>query len=835
MFEADKNEQFRYIELTEGEAIRYWQLSEIAEQRFDVSPRPMEGDMDPFFFLSKKKNFIPHQYPCRTEFLQEFATKHPTPLSDFKVSTWWYPFGSNRVDLSGFWFRPTRLGAWARTCIFAEAAGTARFRLSTCGGAVLHVNGAEVQWTAEYQRNYETSTEFDIPLNRGLNEFRLYFDDLAERDIRYYFQLDYLAGVETKLALPIPVSSGIAESIEAMLEGMRFDRSAYFEGDVHLVFGTPAPADIAVTCKICGDFISLDDPLIVKTMLKRGEATLRVESAANIQADFRNVTVTLESNGFNTSRRLGMEICHVPQQGTPPAQIADRVTEALDYVAEHGELSSVKALARLATGRSGRTTDEMIARVLPSILDCHDCADFTLVPLLWCRIQYGDQIAPATRSAVDEAVLNFRYWMDEPGNDVQWYFSENHALLFHTAAYLAGGFFTNEVFVRSGRKGTDQAAAGRQRILDWLTHFEECEMAEWNSVPYFPIDLKGLTALAALATDAEIRTRATSAIKRLIGQIAKSAHHGLMTASQGRSYEHTLRAGRSLELTAFSRLFWGRGWYGCRFHALPQLALLMREHAFSLPAELTQLADYQGDKGLEWCFSQGKNSIAKLYHYKTRHIAMGSIAAYRWGEWGYQENPIQLRLGDHPEAQIWINHPGETIQAGFGRPSFWGGCGTLPRVHQYRALAVLDFDAHEGQPDFSHAWLPTAEFDELEIQGNRISVRSRSGQALLIGSTDFVAVNSGPTAGCEVRLPGSKGRWIVRLCDDKEISTLETFSNRFASISIKEDNGTLVVMDPVYGEVRFGADGVVTAQSRTLDPQLWSIAGSSTELALTQA
>ncbi|MDR3409582.1 MAG: hypothetical protein P4L87_01330 [Formivibrio sp.] len=832
MSAVDNNERYRFIDLKTGEAIRYWQLSDIAEQRFDVSPRPMEGDMDPFFFLSKKKNFIPHQYPCRTEFLQEFAGKHPTPLGDFNVRTWWYPFGSDRVDLSGFWFRPTRLGAWARTGIFAETAGKARFRLSTCGGAILHVNGEEVHWTALYQRNYENSTEFEIALKQGINEFCLYFDDLAERDIRYYFQLDYLDGVKTKVALPVPVTSDVAETIEAMLEGMSFEHAAYFEGDVCLVFGAPAPVDIAVNCKICGDFISLDDPLLVQAVLSKGETKLTIASADHIQADFRNVTVTLDVDGFNTSRRLGVEICHVKKQGTPPAKLADRVTEALNHVAEFGELSSVKALARLATGHAGEITDAMIARVLPSVLDCHDCADFTLVPLLWCRIRYGGRINPEVRNAVDEAILNFRYWMDEPGNDVQWYFSENHALLFHTAAYLAGSFFPNEVFIRSGRKGSDQALAGRQRIEAWLNHFEECEMAEWNSVPYFPIDLKGLTALAGLAEDASIRERAIKAIKRLITQIAKSSHHGLMTASQGRAYEHTLRAGRSLELSAFSRLFWGRGWYGCRFHALPQLALLVQEHALALPEALTSIADYQGDQGLEWCFSQGKDSIAKLYHYKTRNVAMGSIAAYRWSEWGYQESPIQLRLGDHPEAQIWINHPGETIQAGFGRPSFWGGCGTLPRVHQYRGLAVLEFNTHEGQPDFTHAWLPVESFDQVEIHGKTIGVRSGNGMAILIGSSDFIPVQSGPTAGCEVRLPGLKGIWIVRLCDDKQTGELKHFTDRFSSLNVQNDNGTLVINDPAYGQVRFSAEGVIEAESRFINPKTWPIEGISHDLPL---
>ncbi|TGU53222.1 hypothetical protein EN791_034585, partial [Mesorhizobium sp. M2D.F.Ca.ET.148.01.1.1] len=91
--------------------------------------------------------------------------------------------------------------------------------------------------------------------------------------------------------------------------------------------------------------------------------------------------------------------------------------------------------------------------------------------------------------------------MDEPGNDVQWYFSENHALLFHTAAYIAGGLLPEARFTRSGRLGREQSAVGAARVRAWLEHFEAWEMAEFNSAPYFPIDLKGLCALYAQAPD----------------------------------------------------------------------------------------------------------------------------------------------------------------------------------------------------------------------------------------------------------------------------------------------------------------------------------------------
>jgi hypothetical protein len=168
--------------------------------------------------------------------------------------------------------------------------------------------------------------------------------------------------------------------------------------------------------------------------LEAGETRLVVCPAERAPADFRHFRVTLEAGGFLASRSLGVEICHVDRQGPAPATIAARIAETLDEVSEHSERDTVRALARLASGRGGPDTDAMIEEILPSIEDCHDCADFSLVPLIWSRTVWGADIGPAMRARIDAAILGFRYWMDEPGNDVQWYFSENHALLFHTAA-----------------------------------------------------------------------------------------------------------------------------------------------------------------------------------------------------------------------------------------------------------------------------------------------------------------------------------------------------------------------------------------------------------------
>lgn len=816
-----------------GGPVVYWRLGATHEARYDVADRPMQGEMDPFFFLTKHKNFIPHEYPCRTEFAAERRGRRPQVAGAFEAARVWLPFGSPRVDLSGFWFRPTVIGTWARTVLWAAAAGTARLRLRTCGGAVLFVNGDEAGWMAPYGRNLETAAEFEVRLAAGANDIRLWFDDLAERDARYYFQLDYLDGPAVEHALPTEVDGALAAAMEAALEAMHFDRPAYSGGEVALVTAAPLPVAAKAGIVVEGDFMSIEKPTSFSFDLAAGTARIAIADTRDLPADFRHFKVTLAVDGFAVSRVFGVEICHAERQGEAPSGLAARVDEALDEVASHAESDTVRALARLATERGGAETDAMIAGALPAIEDCHDCADFILVPLIWCRFGWPDAIAPAMRARIDAATLGYRFWMDEPGNDVQWYFSENHALLFHTAAYLAGHFMPDATFVRSGRTGREQSAVGLERVRRWLDHFEAWEMAEFNSAPYFPIDLKGLTILYALAPHADVRGRAGAAILRLLEIVARSAHHGILTGAQGRSYEHTLRAARSLELSGIARMVWGKGNYGMRFHALPQLAVCIRDHDLKVPAALQDIADFTGEGGQEWVFAQGQDRIAKLYHYKTRDFALGTAAAYRWNEWGYQETVLHLRLGGDPDAQLWINHPGETIHSGYGRPSYWGGSGTLPRVHQYRGLAVAVFDCFEEQPDFTHCWFPRAAFDETRVDGAVACARSGEAVALLKAGRPFEPVSAGPTAGNELRVAGRRATWIVRA---GSAASLAGFAQMFSALEVRgAEAGLLEVTDPEYGAVRFHADGRVEAEGRVVDPRDWTVAGGAALFAAPQS
>ena len=125
--------------------------------------------------------------------------------------------------------------------------------------------------------------------------------------------------------------------------------------------------------------------------------------------------------------------------------------------------------------------------------------------------------------------------------------------------------------------------------------------------------------------------------------------------------------------------------------------------------------------------------------------------------------------------------------------------------------------------------LTFAEFDESTVRGNRAMARSGGGAVILLGSTDLQPVTTGPSANAELRQYGQNTRWIVRVCEASDLSTVES---RFASLSVDETaDGSLVIEDPDYGTVMFRKDGTVEAEGRTIVPRDFTVAGEVAMLA----
>ena len=239
---------------------------------------------------------------------------------------------------------------------------------------------------------------------------------------------------------------------------MQFRQTAYSsDGDINLLlFDDRSPVRLDVDVAVEGDFMSTERTLDSHFVSNRANGGSSSADASRAQPTTAFSTSRFGCRRFTRPVSSAWKSAISDRHGKP-RPIRSRGRGGPGEVAEKGERDSVAAFARLAIDRGGHETDEILEACLPIIADVHDCADFLLVPLLWCRMAWPERIGAATRTRIDATVLGFRYWMDEPGNDVMWYFSENHALLYSIRRATSPGRFSPTLRSRG------QAAPGGSR------------------------------------------------------------------------------------------------------------------------------------------------------------------------------------------------------------------------------------------------------------------------------------------------------------------------------------------------------------------------------------
>lgn len=237
-------------------------------------------------------------------------------------------------------------------------------------------------------------------------------------------------------------------------------------------------------------------------------------------------------------------------------------------------------LARLA---AGGTPHEGVFQAALDFIDARkDCADFVLHGILRLLYQYssppapphfgfkgGQAISPTPRpppSRADEffsraraTVLAFKYFPDEPGRDSLCTWTENHYILYTSAAYLAGQLYPGEVFTNSNETGQQKVERSRGRILRWLDLRFHTGFSEWLSHVYYDEDLTALLALYDFAADAEIRRKAEMVIDLLLFDMTLNSFKGVFGSTHGRAYENTKKWASNEGTTDAFKLLFGMG------------------------------------------------------------------------------------------------------------------------------------------------------------------------------------------------------------------------------------------------------------------------------------
>jgi len=691
--------------------------------------------------------------------------------------------------------------------VWAPVATRARFRLSTCGGVRLWVEGAPVAQFEPFTRNKEASIEIEFDLKEGDNTLVAHTEEICERDTDWYFELAYEGDIGLAVVPPVHGDPAAIAALSELARGVRPARDVFSAEPFELIFGRAAERDTEMEIRVTSNGHDHSTLLSRRLTLIKGSDRLRVAEPGEIPDGYHDVTMRFKVGDISLSRGIDAAFIGTAVPPSAASDIRERKRETLVHLACEAEPCAGRALAMLETGvMNEKVLRSDIDKLLIKINERWDCSDFQMVTLLWLWSYHAKKLPADPAERIKRAILDYRYWVDEPGDDTMWFWSENHVLCFHVSQALAGLLFPDEIFTASGRRGREQLALATGRLGRWFDSVEDHGLVEWNSAAYYPIDFIGLLALHQLAP-AELAERAGRLLDRIFIMVGMHTLGGVPAGSQGRTYDKELRAGPLTELAGFARVAFGEGWFS---RATMSLALFCAGD-YVPPAEAGTYARANVGEAFEARYTQGLDHNGKLVVCKTDAAQLSCVVDHRTGSKGHQQHVLDVRLIGHPFAKLWVNHPGEDDPWGSHRPSYWAGNGILPRVAQDWDAAMVVFDLGENpRLPWTHAYVAKDGMDEIVIESGWLFARSGAGYAALWASGGLTPIADGPTAGREFRSPGTRTGWISVIGRGDRAEDFIAFRERVRAcpvafdaarleLSVTAPDGTRLVLDHAGG------------------------------------
>ncbi|WP_147041521.1 hypothetical protein, partial [Marinococcus halophilus] len=664
------------------------------------------------------------EYPLRTQYLQQ-RNKNEYPEED-DFQNIYFPFENNRFDFSSFITTPHILETNAKTFIKVKKNQTLPFQLTTCGSIDIWVNKEHQVAFSPFTRNIPSTQNIHLSLQAGENEIVIKLEDMAERDVNYYFEFIYLGKEDIESYIPINEDPIAVEQAENFLDNLYFEKDIYKTDKLTL----KAPAHLGERLEphmhVQINKNKLINPIFTsERSFPEFYIELNEENNINLGdiAEYNLSGVNEFSFGLKISDDVyvyrTLTVSLLLEQPSPlnmEEDLETRKTEALSYFANLNQADINVGIARLMFYEyCDEQTEQALRSCFQEIEQKEDCADFRLAPLMAIYLKKRHLLAVPLQEEIKALALDFRYWIDEPGNDAMWYFSENHAFLFHVSQYFAGYAFTQDVFNVSKRLGEEQYVLGKSRLLHWFENFFEYGFAEWNSTTYLPIDLIGFYTLYEAAPDKEIQHLAKQALDKTFKIIAINIHGKTMVSTYGRVYEHDLKAMENSEVANISFMLWGEGYFNHSLRA--PVWFCLSEYT---PPAMQDIVHLNEKQAVLAEYTQGIKNIYS-YVYKTKPYSLASTINLSPYEKGHQQHVMNISLGVE-NTTMWINHPGESAFSGKNRPSYWAGNGRCPFVRQHHNTLIMKYKLHEEDYNFVHVYLPIWDIDEMEITNNWLFV-----------------------------------------------------------------------------------------------------------------
>lgn len=740
--------------LRPGQALRSWAANPPEQQLFPGVARAMPDTVD---YRFRNGWTDTGALPCREALLASLPDRQiPRPTGPFNHLC--HSFDGDELDFSIFCFRPTLIARGF--CCHVRAQGEIAFDLRTCGGIRLWLDEKPVAQFEPFVRNSANNTQIKLSFSDKPQILTLRLEDLHERDTTNFFLMRHAGGPPLHWGLPPGLSLRTAQDSADVLNGLRLSQVSYRGGPVELVTDTPPKAPMTLQVRGLAPFARggvqppEKDPPVTQITLSQDQP----RASLPLPDKSPGGCLELHVGDATVTRMLGCSVLPArhPLTGTLP----QRKARAASLMAAQPGFEPSVALLLALQGQAPAHVARVLDATLTTIEERHDCSDFSILPLLRLWAQARDTLSPGLRDRLRAALLGYRYWLDEPGNDVMWFWSENHVLCFHTAQLVAGQLFPDEIFINSGLSGRDHQTRATQRLTRWFNAILSDGLCEWNSAAYYPIDLLGLLTLHDMAP--AFRAPAARVMDRLCVMAALHTCGGTPAGSQGRCYEKELLAGPITELGSVMAILLG-GDYAPGYDRAAAL-LCLSDYA---PPPLTTYASPARDTVLEARYTQGLDHAGKLSLWKSAQAQLSSVADLPAGSKGHQAQVVDVQLAQDPMARLWINHPGEPMPWGSRRPSLLAGNHVTPRVAQDGPVALLIYDLDKPWTDLplTQLFAPPQAFGPATRQGDWLIFADC---VAVWSSQSLTADTSGQYTGALWRANAVRVGWAVALRTPKE-------------------------------------------------------------------
>lgn len=754
------------------------------------------------------------------------------------------PFGDPVIGASLFTPTPHWLSVAAYIVLNAAKEGDYRFLLTVEGGMSIFSDGKEIFSFRPYKRNQARETECILHLKKGDNILVVEADEFSERDTELSVTFLLESGPGTLLQ-KVPMGERDTESImkmERAMETLSFDRSTFTEGHVTATMENPFPGK-TISVHMIGATEENEALGIRKeaiAVFPDGSSKADLGPVEEFPVGFLRMNVSVEIEGLAIRTVRTFENFPSSFQGDTATDIEGRRMEAWRFLSLYGEGNANRAMALLYMGGDKDEIERILRAQLDFINRRSDCSDFYISYFPFMIRHFGSSglIRKETLDDMEKCLLSFRYWHDEPGDDAMWFWSENHALMFHVSELIAGEMFPDRIFSNSGMTGREKQRKAISMLRPWFETFFKDGFTEWNSPPYLPIDILGFASLYAQTENEEMRAYAERALEYVFRLLAITSYEGIFSTTSGRTYLKELMGNYS---NCPSFINWIGYGIGNESHAGKGSVPVLMSNYTPSPDNLRYHRISKGH-ALLWKSTHGYNGYADVTVYKTSGYLLSAANDFNPGRRGFQEDVLHAVLG--AEAHVWITHPGEFALYGQARPSYWAGSGTLPRANQYRGFASAIWEVAAEHPvDFTHAYFPTYAFRSCRIEdGWAFGLTERGGMIAITAANGLEMTETGPNSMRELTSPGKRNIWIIRCSDEWLEGSFEAFISRIRGTHLSYDMNALSYSfeDEEYGTIEAGWDRSLSVSGKeeqykgfTPEGTLWeiepSIRGNSNE------